>query len=288
VPRPSRHGCLERFRSVNVIALDRFSTVTEQPGQRATHLQLTMIATRYAWARRFCVNRNVLEVACGSGIGLGVLSEVARTVQAGDIDPGNLDAARHTYAGDPKVRLQRLDAMELPYRSQSLDVVLLFEAVYYLPGAPRFFEEAHRVLRAGGRLLVVTVNPDWHGFNPSPLHTRYLPARDLQSELRAAGFEVELSIGFPEHGTRASRAIAAIRRAAIALHLVPGAMSAKTPLKRLFYGRLKPIPPRLDLRQTSAELPQPWRPHADLTKYRVLYAAARKEFPAEPVEENPE
>lgn len=273
---------------MTAITLDQFSTVTEQPAQPASRLQLTMMATRYAWARQFCVSRNVLEVACGSGTGLGILAEVARTVQAGDIDQANLEAAHRTYEGDPKVRLQRLDAMELPYREGSLDVVLLFEAVYYLPSATRFFEEAHRVLRAGGRLLIVSVNPAWKGFNPSPFHTRYLTARDLQSELTACGFVVKLYAGFPDRDTRISRTVAGIRRLAVALHLVPRTMSGKAFLKRLFYGRLTTIPPRLDLRHTSAELPEPGHSGADMTKYRVLYAAAHKDFPSSLFKETPE
>ena len=267
--------------SMNAIAIPRYRTVTEQPGQAASRAQLEMMAARYSWARRFALGRDVLEAACGAGTGLGMLAEVARSVEAGDIDDANLASARRTYALQPKVHVQPLNAMELPFGDACFDVVLLFEAIYYLHGARAFFEEARRVLRPGGHLLIATVNREWKGFNPSPFHTRYLAAAELREGLEASGFAVELHAGFPERPSLLSEATGLVRRAAVALHLVPRTMAGKTFLKRMFYGRLEPIPPRLDLRHGLEERFQPLHGKTDLTRYRVLYAAARKNFAGE-------
>ncbi len=271
----------------------QFSTITEQPGQPASRDQLAMLAARYAWAAAYAAGRDVLEVACGAGLGLGALAQVARIVEAGDLDEANLSAARRAYFCDKRINLRALDAMRLPYRDESFDLVLLFEALYYLPSAVKFFHEAQRVLRPGGRLLIATVNREWSGFNPSPFHTHYLSASELRWSLEESGYTVELQVGFPEPPSAFSSAIGGLRRAAVALNLVPRTMRGKALLKRLFYGRLNPVPARIELQPSpnrdreGAGSPSPQNTlhslaaldaSTDLTRYRVLYAAARKDF----------
>lgn len=260
---------------MSATAAASYFTVTEQPGQAASRLQLEMMAARYAWAARYASGADVLEAACGSGTGLGILAAAARRVDAGDIDQANLEAARRTWADQPRIHLRHFDAMELPYENARFDVVLLFEAIYYLESPERFFAAAHRALRPGGYLLITTVNPEWSGFNPSPRHTRYLAASELAASLEACGFAVEVKAGFAEQDTLASRAIGLIRRAAVACGLVPRTMAGKRFLKRIFYGRLEPIPARLDPRRFSLSPPSPL-PSGGLSRFRVLYAAARK------------
>ena len=68
-----------------VMAAD-FASVTEQPWQGATRMQMSMLRTRYGWAAEYAAGKNILEVACGAGLGLGWLAKGARYVEAGDID----------------------------------------------------------------------------------------------------------------------------------------------------------------------------------------------------------
>src|SRR5271156_5958760 len=98
-----------------------FSKVTELPGQRATRIQMAMLRARYGWAASRAKDADVLEVACGAGLGLAWLTGVARSVEAGDLDATNCELAR----------VRRMDALDLPFKDQSFDLVLLFEALYY-------------------------------------------------------------------------------------------------------------------------------------------------------------
>ena len=94
---------------------------------------------------RYCEGRQVLEVGCGAGSGLGYLGTRARRVVAGDYTHELLAMARSHYG--PRFPLVRLDGEHLPFRERGFDVVLLYEAIYYLQDAGRFVDEARRVLR---------------------------------------------------------------------------------------------------------------------------------------------
>ena len=251
-----------------------YSTITEQPEQGATQLQLAMLSTRYAWAASHAAKKDVAEIACGAGLGLGCLARVAKSVEAGDLNAANCRIAEATYADRDNIRVRQMDALDLPFADRSLDVVLLFEAIYYLPDADAFLSEASRVLRPGGRLLISTVNREWSGFNASPFHTRYLSAAELTYSLSRAGFAVNLGVGFPEKAGALDSVVGQIRRAAVAAHLIPQTMTGKAFLKRLFYGSLEQLPRELPpgRMETLSQL----GPDLDLSIYRTLYAEARK------------
>lgn len=250
-----------------------YTSVTELPGSGATREQLSMLYTRYRLAAEHAAGKEVLEVACGPGIGLGYLARTARIVVGGDYDETMLGQARAHYGR--RVYLVRLDAHALPFAARTFDVVLLYEALYYLSAPERFLREARRLLRAGGTLLISTVNRLWDGFNPSPYTFRYFSAPELLALLLQEGFAARLYAGFPAHarGGR-DRVLAAARRAAVAFHLIPPGMKGKTVLKRLVYGRLQPLPPEAT-DEMAPEAPLAPVPEGDAADgFKVLYAVA--------------
>jgi len=223
-----------------------YASVTERPGQRGSRAQLERAVTRYRFAQSYCRHREVLEVACGVGQGLGILASEARRVVGLDIDSGNVAIARATYARRQNIELVLGDAERLPFSDESFDVVVLYEAIYYLPHVERFVAEARRVLRRGGTLLVCTANKDLPDFNPSPFSVRYLGASELRLVLVAAGFETEFygdsPVGTP---TLSNRVLRGAKAAVVRLGLMPKTMRGKELLKRVAFGKLVPIPGEL-------------------------------------------
>ena len=250
-----------------------FSSVTEQPWQGATRTQMSMLRTRYGWAAEHAEGKDVLEVACGTGLGLGWLAKRARHVEAGDIELDHCRIAGETYRGQANIRVERMDALDLPFGEGCFDVALLFEALYYLSDVPRFLAEARRVLRPGGSLLISMVNSEWSGFHKSPLHTRYWTAQELVEALAQAGFASHVEVAFPELANGGLRN----RLKTLAAHYgcMPRTMRVKAVLKRIFYGRLDRIPARLEP-VGAWERMIPAEDAADLTCYRNLYFDARR------------
>lgn len=229
-----------------------YTDVTELPGLSISRLQLDREVHRYQVAARYSAGGVVLDAACGSGIGLGVLARSARAVVGGDYTPRHLDLARqHVGAAVP---LLELDAQALPFRNASFDAVLLLEAIYYLPDPVRFLREAHRVLRAHGKLVISSANPAWPDFSPSPHSVRYFDSLRLQELVREGGFEVQVFGAFAESHGVGARVRSLIRRAAIRFALIPGSLAAKAVLKRFFYGSLVVQPATLAGLESSEAL----------------------------------
>jgi len=210
-------------------------------------------------------------LACGAGLGLGWLATEARRVEAGDIEEQNCRIAQDTYSGESNIGVRQMDAQDLPFEAGSFDLVLLFEALYYLADTPRFLREARRVLRSRGMLLISTVNSEWRGFHPSPFHTRYWTGAELLKALQEAGFEARLSAGFPECDAGAGDLRNRMRRFAARWGFIPRTMRGKALLKRIFYGRLERIPCRLEPVAVALEPMIPVDAGTDLTQYRNLY-----------------
>ena len=97
--------------------------------------------------------REVLEVSCGHGGGAAFVARHLRpsSYLGVDLNPAAIGfcGRRHSVPG---LRFERADAMRLPCRSESLDVVLNVEASHCYPDFGRFLAEVRRVLKPGGEL----------------------------------------------------------------------------------------------------------------------------------------
>jgi SAM-dependent methyltransferase len=78
-----------------------------------------------------------------------------------------------------------------------MDVIILFEAIYYLPSTERFVSECRRVLRYGGKVLIAIANKDLYDFNSSPYSYKYYGVVELKELFSKQGFTVEFYVNTP-------------------------------------------------------------------------------------------
>ena len=253
-----------------------YSLITERPGSGVTQEQILRAYQRYHFASLHSQGRDLLEVACGGGIGLSLLAESARTVTAIDLDTKNLAQTREIHRGDNRIRIAEGDAQQLPFPDHNFDVVILFEAIYYLPEPERFLADCRRVLRPGGKIIIGSANREWRDFNPSLYSVRYYSTSELQGLLRKNGFATEMYRGFPvgANGGPVHAALSWIKRTAVKLHLIPKSMRYKKFLKRIFVGRLVPLPGKLAPGSADYLPPVPIEPSDTDRQFKVIYAVA--------------
>jgi ubiquinone/menaquinone biosynthesis C-methylase UbiE len=226
----------------------------------------------------FAIGKNVLEIGCGAGIGLGYLARFAKKMVGGDIEEKNIALAKQYYNGRPEISIDLMDAHKLPFPDGSFDLALLYETIYYLRDPEKCISEALRVLREGGILVVCTVNKDWKDFHPSPYTYKYFTVPELYELLRKHSQEVRLFGGFPIKNDGVERKmISLIKKSAVKLKLIPGSLKARAYLKRIFMGRLVPLPSEITEGMTPYEPPIPVAVSQPNRDYKIIYAVARKD-----------
>ena len=252
----------------------RYQEVTEISDQLVSHEQHQRVYTRYCWARQYCIGKDTLEVACGTGVGIGILNEASRSFRAGDISNELLAFAREVY-GD-RIELLQFNAEQLPFGEASLDVIIIFEALYYLADQKKFFNECRRVLRSGGTLLISSANKDLWDFHPSPHSTVYLGVLELKEALQYLGFQCEFFADTPVGAISWRQKIfRPIKKVASALGLFPKTMKGKMWLKRLVFGSMKQLPREIHLSDVEPVLPvRIDQNQADVT-HKVIYCLAK-------------
>ena len=156
---------------------------------------------RYRWASRYVRGRCVLDAACGTGYGSLLLriQGAARLVIGMDLEPESVQTAAERTRKTDGVRFCRGDVLALPFDSGSFDVYVSFETIEHVPDPRRLLEEAWRILRPGGRLLLSTpnrlvTNPGLSadGRPLNPFHVREFAPEELEELLGTRWSRVEL------------------------------------------------------------------------------------------------
>ena len=251
-----------------------YEPLTEIPGGMASREQLQRMYTRYYFAAEYCHDKDILEVACGSGQGLRYIAREARTAVGGDYTLSLLRNARSH--GRNTVPLLCLDAHVLPFRNSVFDVVILYEAIYYLKNPEYFLLEAKRILKEGGTVIICLPNKRLSDFHPSPHSISYYTTLELKRLMEPTGFEFSFFGDSPlNHSSLRSRCLASIKKAAVRLNLMPRTLRGREFLKRLFFGRLIAIPNEIEESLCKYNAPIPLLSDAQESLYRVLFAVGK-------------
>jgi len=106
---------------------------------------------------------DVLDLGCGRGGGAGYVRRVLgpRRVVGVDRQPDVIQQARRRFVGEAGLEFVCAPMTRVPFQHQSFDVVLSIDSTHGLADMDAFFEEARRMLRPGGELLLADLREDW-------------------------------------------------------------------------------------------------------------------------------
>jgi SAM-dependent methyltransferase len=144
----------------------------------------------------------VLEVGCGTGHWLAHLAQ-AGAAHAFGLDPSRKMLLR-ARATAPAAQVVLGSAERLPFRDGSFDRVLAVNALHHFPDKPAFIAEARRVLRSGGRMLTIALDPHtgndrwsvydyFEGTLEADLQ-RYPATERIRNWMRDAGFHASRTV----------------------------------------------------------------------------------------------
>lgn len=98
---------------------------------------------------------DVADLGCGTGQVSSTIAPWVKHVIAVDASIAMLSAARSRLADHANVDVRRGDLEAVPIAAHSVDVALLFLVLHYVPEVQQVIAEAARILRPGGRVLIV-------------------------------------------------------------------------------------------------------------------------------------
>ena len=104
----------------------------------------------------------VLDLATGAGQFVATLLSSLKDVEevvGVDHSAGAVTAAARSI-GDPRVRFEEMDILQLSYADASFDVVGISCSLHHLNEAQRVVNEALRVLKTGGHMIVLEMYAD--------------------------------------------------------------------------------------------------------------------------------
>jgi ArsR family transcriptional regulator len=148
----------------------------------------------FLWAVLGLIDPTLLvgDLGCGTGQLTEVVAPYVRRVISVDGSDDMLDAARQRLSGATNVDIRQGELESLPIESGELDVAMLSLVLHYSPEPPRALAEVGRVVRTGGRVLVVDMLPHdreeyqqqmghvWLGFSESQI-TRLLAGAGFEN-----------------------------------------------------------------------------------------------------------
>jgi SAM-dependent methyltransferase len=148
-----------------------------------------------AWARALGLllpPLDVVDIGCGEGYLTVEVARWANQVTAVDRSPAVLARARELAARRRLTNIvwKKGDVEKLPLDSSSVDLALLSQALHHAPHPGRALAEAARVLKTGGRVLVLDLRPHEEDWVRDKLGDQWLGFSDerLKALLADAGF----------------------------------------------------------------------------------------------------
>ncbi|RRB07723.1 class I SAM-dependent methyltransferase [Larkinella rosea] len=124
------------------------------------------------------VSGNVLEIGCGWGRGLELLTQAADHYTGIDKNEALIQSLRQEYQQSTFIQANIPPLSGLA--DNTFDYIVTFQVIEHIQNDDLFIKEAYRVLKPGGKLLLTTVNRLF-SLTRNPWHVREYTADELKN-----------------------------------------------------------------------------------------------------------
>ena len=140
----------------------------------------------------------ILDIGCGGGANLGRLMQRSPKAKVAGVDYSEVSVAKSRKVNadaivEGRCKVLQASVAALPFEVGTFSMATAFETIYFWPDIEKSFAEVRRVLKEGGKILIVNEDDGLSGANEKwekmieGMHT-YTPD-EVQAHLEAAGFK---------------------------------------------------------------------------------------------------
>jgi|GEM_PF-1845453 len=143
------------------------------PGNKYNHKLIQEHVQRYFFASKFCRDKKVLDIGCGTGYGSHYLANNnAKNIVGLDISNDAISFAKKNYVL-PNLSFQIGDALKTKFEDNSFDTIIAFEIIEHVKDPFHFLNECIRIMKKEGTLILSTPNKEFSVIlrDRNPFHT---------------------------------------------------------------------------------------------------------------------
>jgi SAM-dependent methyltransferase len=251
---------------------NNYLELTEVSGTEVSTEQVLRIYNRYAFSAKFALNKDVLEISCGSGQGSQMLEILAKSYVGIDIDKNLVLLAKKISKN-----IILLDCMKIDELNKTFDIIIIHEAIYYYSELKKFIQKLNKILRPKGKIIITQPNKYLYDFVPSAKSYKYIGNDEFHNFFDRGIWDINTYgyISMKEVSLR-QKILRPIKYFAKKLNLIPTGMSGKFYLKKIYFGSMIKMPSKLTFIDYEYTTPLPISPSTKNKIYKVIYTVLTK------------
>lgn len=254
---------------------------TEKQGSLVSMVQLRRLVQRYNFVRDWLTGSSVVEVGCGSGIGVQFFTREGFQAEGVDVSKANVDHGLKSGLESGQLFHGTFEEWIATYAERvKVDNVVALECLYYM-NIERFFAMCNQIITEGGRVIVCFANPEYPSFvaGPGVLET-VTKARitDLASKYNFQIHWFSGGCGISGSSTITDKLLLFIKRCMRRLGISGGGLGFKAIFRPIFQGKLKKLDADLNKYNSTLVVAKPQKFSLECTtSAEILFAVLERD-----------